>query len=110
MVILYIKFQLIRKIINIKLIEEIDWIRKNLMADSEFKKFFFLKIKGRKEKVLISNPIQHPIHELAEIEINKLKIIKIKNINLELLIKKKKINLLWMKYEFISLFSLFFFK
>lgn len=74
-----------------KLTEEMDWIRKYLIEVSELRKFFFLKINGKKENVLSSRPIQQLIHELEEIVIIILNIIKVKNINLELLIKKKEV-------------------
>lgn len=75
---------ILNKIINKKLIEAIDWIRKYFSDASEEVKFFELEIRGIKLSKLISKPIQHPNHELEEIEINVLKIkIKIKNILLE---------------------------
>lgn len=72
------------KIINKKLIEASDWIRKYFKDASEENKFLELEIRGIKLNKLISNPIQHPNHELEEIEIIVLKNkINIKNILLE---------------------------
>lgn len=72
------------KIINKKLIEASDWIRKYFNEASEENKFFEFEINGIKLIKLISNPIQHPNHELDEMEIKVLKNkINIKNILLE---------------------------
>lgn len=72
------------KIINKKLIEAIDWIRKYFNDASDENKFFELEIRGINLSKLISSPIQHPNHELEEIEINVLKKrINMKNILLE---------------------------
>lgn len=77
------------KIINKKLIEAIDWIRKYFKDASEENKFFGLEIRGINLNKLISNPIQQPNHELDEIEISVLKKrINIKNILLEFIKKK----------------------
>lgn len=77
------------KIINKKLIEAIDWIRKYFKDASEESKFFELEIRGINLNKLISNPIQHPNQELEEIEINVLKKrMNIKNILLEFIKKK----------------------
>lgn len=75
---------------NKKLIEAIDWVKKYFKDASVDSKLFELEIRGINLKRLISNPIQHPNHELEEIEIKVLKNkIKRKNILLEL--NKKKI-------------------
>ena len=75
-------------IVNKKLIEAIDWVKKYFREASEFNKLLGLEIRGIKLSKLISNPIQHPNQELAEIEIKVLKNkINKKNILLEL--KKK---------------------
>lgn len=77
------------KIINKKLIDAIDWIRKYFKEASEANKFFELEIRGINLNKLISNPIQHPNHEFEEIEINVLKHrINMKNILFELIKKK----------------------
>lgn len=76
------------KIINKKLIDAIDWTKKYFKEASEENKFFEFEIRGMKLNKLISNPIQHPIHEFEEIEIKVLKNkINIRNILLEF--KKK---------------------
>lgn len=72
------KFQFKNKIIfirikKIKLIEAIDWVKKYFKEASLDNKFLELEIKGINLKRLISKPIQHPNHELAEIVINVLK-------------------------------------
>lgn len=61
------------KIINKKLIDAIDWIKKYFNEASEENKFFEFEIRGIKLNKLISKPIQHPNHELEEIEIKVLK-------------------------------------
>lgn len=61
------------KIIKIKLIEEMAWIKKYFKAASEDSKFFELEIRGINLIRLISNPIQHPNQELAEMVIKVLK-------------------------------------
>lgn len=72
------------KIMNKKLIDAIDWIKKYFKEASEENKFFEFEIRGMKLNKLISNPIQHPIQEFEEIEIKVLKNkINIKNILLE---------------------------
>lgn len=77
------------KIINKKLIDARDWIRKYFKDASEENKFFVLEIRGINLNKLISSPIQHPNQELEEIEINVLKNkINIKNILLEFIKKK----------------------
>lgn len=77
------------KIINKKLIDAIDWIKKYFNKASEENKFFELEIRGVKLNKLISKPIQHPNHELEVIEIKVLKNkINMKNILLELIKKK----------------------
>lgn len=77
------------KIINKKLIEAIDWMRKYFKDASEENKFFELEIRGINLNRLISSPIQHPNHEFEEIEINVLKNkINKKNILLEFIKKK----------------------
>lgn len=71
-IILFIsKFEniIFNKIINKKLIEAIDWTKKYFNDASEENKFFELEIRGTNLNKLISNPIQHPNHELEEIEI-----------------------------------------
>lgn len=83
------------KIVNKKLIEAIDWIRKYFKEASDAKRLLELEIKGINLNRLISKPIQHPNQELEEIEMRVLKIkINIKNILFELLalkiIKNKK--------------------
>lgn len=73
------------KIINNKLIEAIDWVKKYFKEASEDKRLFTLEIRGINLSKLISNPIQHPNQELDEIEIKVLKNkINKKNILLEL--------------------------
>lgn len=85
----FIKIILI-KIVNKKLIEAIDWVKKYFNDASVANKLLELEIRGINLKRLISKPIQHPNHELEEIEIKVLKNkIKRKNILLEL--NKKKI-------------------
>lgn len=70
--------------------EAIDWVKKYFNDASVANKLLELEIRGINLKRLISNPIQHPNHELEEIEIKVLKNkIKRKNILLEL--NKKKI-------------------
>lgn len=70
---------------NKKLIEAIDWVRKYFKEASVWSRFLLLEIRGINLNKLISKPIQHPIHELEEIEIKVLKNkIQIKNILLEL--------------------------
>lgn len=79
---------IIKIIENKKLIDAIDWIKKYFKDASELSKLFDLEIRGINLSKLISNPIQHPNQELAEIEIKVLKNkIKIKNILLELINK-----------------------
>lgn len=74
---------------NKKLIEASDWMRKYFKDASEENKFFELEIRGMKLSKLISRPIQHPNHELEEIEINVLKNrMNMKNILLEFIKKK----------------------
>lgn len=77
--------KIIFKIIeNKKLIEAIDWVKKYFNAASVLSKFFVFEIRGINLNKLISSPIQHPNHELDEIEIKVLKNnIKKKNILLE---------------------------
>ena len=71
-----------------RLIDAIDWVKKYFKDASDINKLFELEIKGINLNKLISNPIQHPNHELDEIEINVLKIkMNKKNILFEL--KKK---------------------
>lgn len=83
-----IKKIIFNKIIKIKLIEAMAWTRKYFNEASEEIILFELEMRGINLKRLISNPIQHPIQELAEIEIKVLNIrMKIKNILFEL--KKK---------------------
>ena len=77
------------KIVNKKLIEAIDWVKKYFKEASVVSKLLELVIRGINLKRLISNPIQQPNHELEEIEINVLKNkINRKNILLELIKKK----------------------
>lgn len=77
---------------NKKLIEAIDWVKKYFNEASDTNKFFELEIKGINLNKLISNPIQHPNHELEEIEIKVLKNkINKKNILLEFILKWIKI-------------------
>lgn len=61
------------KMINKKFIEAIDWIRKYFKEASEDIKLLLIVIIGINLNKLISNPIQHPNHELEEIEIIVLK-------------------------------------
>lgn len=75
------------KIVNKKLIEAIDWVKKYFKAASEFNKLLELEIKGINLNKLISNPIQHPIQE---VEVIVIKVLKIK-------IKKKNILLVFIK-------------
>lgn len=78
------------KIVNKKLIEAIDWVRKYFNDASVDNKLLEFEIRGINLKRLISKPIQHPNQELEEIEIKVLKNkINRKNILLEL--NKKKI-------------------
>lgn len=85
----FIKIILI-KITNKKLIDAIDWVKKYFKDASVDKRLLELEIRGINLKRLISKPIQHPNHELEEIEIKVLKNkINRKNILLEL--NKKKI-------------------
>lgn len=80
----FIRVNLI-KIVNKKLIEAIDWVRKYFNEDSVDNRLLELEIRGINLKRLISKPIQHPNHELEEIEIKVLKNkINKKNILLEL--------------------------
>lgn len=50
-----------------------DWVKKYFREASEVKRFFEFEIMGINLNKLISKPIQHPNHELDEIEINLLK-------------------------------------
>lgn len=87
----FLNIIIFNKIENKKLIEAIDWTKKYFKEASEENKFLEFEIKGIKLNKLISNPIQHPIHEFAEIEIKVLKIkIKKKNILFELILNKIK--------------------
>lgn len=61
------------KIINKKLIDAKDCVRKYFNEVSTDNKFFEFEIRGINLNKLISNPIQHPNHEFEEIEINVLK-------------------------------------
>lgn len=73
------------RIINKKLIEAIDWVKKYFREASEANKLRGEEIRGINLNKLISKPIQHPNQELEEIAINVLKKrIKKKNILLEL--------------------------
>lgn len=81
---------LIKDIFNIiknkKLIEAIDWIKKYFKHISATNKLLDLEMMEINLNKLISRPIQHPNHELEEIEIIVLKNkIKIKNILFELI-------------------------
>lgn len=69
----FLKKIILIRIIKRKLIEAIAWIKKYFRAASEDNKFFELEIKGINLIRLISNPIQHPNQELAEIVIKVLK-------------------------------------
>lgn len=76
---------------KIKLIEAIDWVRKYFNEASEASKLLELEIRGINLNRLISNPIQLPSQELAEIEIKVLKNkINKKNILFEFIEKKIK--------------------
>lgn len=82
------------KIINKKLIDAKDCVRKYFNEVSTDNKFFEFEIRGINLNKLISNPIQHPNHEFEEIEINVLKNrINKKNILFELLFVKIKKNI-----------------
>lgn len=75
----------LNKIINKKLIDAIDWIKKYFKDASDDNILFLFEIIGINLNKLISIPIQHPIHEFDEIEIKVLKKrINKKNILLEL--------------------------
>lgn len=80
-------------IANNKIEEAKAWVKKYFKLLSEVIKFFLPSfIRGINESKLISNPIQAPNQELAEIVINDPKINIIKKILLEIfLIKKKRI-------------------
>lgn len=85
----FFKKIIFNKIENKKLIEAIDWIKKYFKEASEDNILLELEIKGINLSKLISRPIQHPNHELEEIEIKVLKNkINKKNILLELKINK----------------------
>lgn len=76
------------KIINKKFIDAIDCVKKYFNEASVINKLLELEINGINLSRLISNPIQHPNHELDEIEIKLLKIkINKKNILFELIKK-----------------------
>lgn len=79
------KKSIFNKIENKKLIDAKDCVRKYFNDASEDKILLEFEIRGINLNKLISNPVQHLNHELAEIEIIVLKIkINIKNILLEL--------------------------
>lgn len=86
---------------NKKLMEAMAWVRKYFKDASEFNKLLELEIRGINLNRLISNPIQHPIQELDEIEIKVLKIkINKKNILLEFIKKWIKNNLWILNWKF----------
>lgn len=58
------------------------WIKKYFKEDSEENKFFFIIIKGIKERRLISNPIHSLSQEVDEIAIKEPKIIEQKKTSL----------------------------
>lgn len=73
------------KIENKKFIDAIDWVKKYFKEASDDNKLFEFEIRGINLNKLISNPIQQPNQEFAEIEIIVLKNkINKKNILLEL--------------------------
>lgn len=75
-ILLYSKFLrkiIFKIIINKKLIEAIDWVRKYFNEASEDIILLVLEIRGINLKRLISKPIQHPNQEFEEMEIKVLK-------------------------------------
>lgn len=88
------------KIANKKLIDAIACVKKYFKEASEVKRLLEFEIRGINLNKLISNPIQHPIHELEEIEIKVLKIkINMKNILFEFIKKKIKNNIIIYKLK-----------
>lgn len=84
-------FEKILRIEKIKTIEARVWEEKYFIIASEENLLLNLNKIGMIDKRFISNPIHIPIHEEAEIEINVLKIKKLKNtILLDFIIKKKR--------------------
>lgn len=84
-------FERILRIEKIKIIEARVWEEKYFIIASEENLLLNLNKIGMIDKRFISNPIHIPIHEEAEIEINVLKIKKLKNtILLDFIIKKKR--------------------